>query len=64
MSELARRLGSGGSLTGRTLQEASILWMVTQTATTLSTGDHSLPKIEAHICMETEAGDERQGELL
>ncbi len=30
-----------------------MLWMVTQTATTLSTGDHSLPRMEAHICMET-----------
>lgn len=33
----------------RTLHDASILCNVTQTATTLSTGDHSLPRMEAHI---------------
>ena len=41
-----------------------MLWMVTQTATTLSTGDHSLPRMEAHICMETGTRDGRQGVLL
>ena len=38
-----------------------MLWIVTQTETTLNTGDHSLPRMEAHICMETGA---RQGVLL
>ena len=41
-----------------------MLLMVTQTATTLSTGDHSLPRMEAHICMETGTRDGRQGVLL
>lgn len=32
-----------------TLHEASMLCMVTQIDTTLRTGDHSLPKMDAHI---------------
>ena len=31
------------------MQEANILCRVTQTATTLKTGDHSFPRIEAQI---------------
>lgn len=27
-----------------------MLWIVTQTEMTLSTGDHSLPRMDAHIC--------------
>lgn len=34
----------------QTLQDASMLWIVTQTEMTLSTGDHSLPRMDAHIC--------------
>lgn len=44
----------GGQLLGQqhlTLQEANILCKVTQTATTLKTGDHSFPRIEAQICI-------------
>jgi hypothetical protein len=33
----------------RTLHEASMLCSVTHTAVTLKTGDHSFPRIEAHI---------------
>ena len=33
----------------RTLQDANMLCRVTQTATTLNTGDHSFPNIEAQI---------------
>lgn len=33
-----------------TLHDANMLCNVTQTATTLNTGDHSFPNIEAHIC--------------
>ena len=36
-----------------TLQEASMLCRVTQTATTLKTGDHSFPRIEAQIWIRT-----------
>jgi hypothetical protein len=32
-----------------TLHEASMLCSVTHTAVTLKTGDHSFPRIEAHI---------------
>jgi len=32
-----------------TLQDANMLCSVTQTAITLSTGDHSFPRIDAHI---------------
>ena len=35
--------------TMHTLQDASMLCIVTQTATTLRTGDHSFPRIEAQI---------------
>ena len=42
--------GNRGAKNGTlTLQDASILWSVTQTAMTLSTGDHSFPSIDAHI---------------
>ena len=43
--------GGGQSLGQQhlTLQEANILCKVTQTATTLRTGDHSFPRIEAQI---------------
>lgn len=43
---------AGRAQRGRqTLQDASMLWIVTQTEMTLSTGDHSLPRMDAHICM-------------
>lgn len=37
-----------------TLHDASMLCSVTQTADTLNTGDHSVPRMEAQICGESE----------
>lgn len=34
----------------RALHDASMLWSVTQTAITLNTGDHSVPRMDAQIC--------------
>ena len=39
-----------------TLHDANMLWSVTQTADTLNTGDHSVPRMEAQICDESEIG--------
>jgi hypothetical protein len=49
MNEFSKRKTGAMEEEPYTLQEASMLCNVTQTATTLSTGDHSFPRIDAHI---------------